>query len=101
MRTQGTFQDVYNAAKNFYNDVDNETTYGGCPMDPVIRHTTNNVWMLESGINGESNADAECRLDDFDAWFYEGYIDDDYEPTVEDKNDFLESIMVSDRANDL
>ena len=92
MRTQGTFNDIYTAAKNYYNDVDNGTTYGGCPMDPVVRHTVDNVWMLESGINSEPNADAECRLDDFDSWFYEGYNDDNYTPSTEDEADFLDTI---------
>jgi len=93
MRTQGTFKEVYTAAKHFYADADNlETTYGGCPMDPVVRHTVDGVWMLDSGIDGEPNADAECRLDDFDNWFYETYEDGDYTLTDEDESDFFESI---------
>lgn len=89
MRTQGTFIDIYNAAKDIATDID---TYGGCPLNPVIRHTTNGVWMLESGLHGEPNADAECSLDVFDNWFYESYSNNDYSPTESDKIDFLDFI---------
>lgn len=91
MRTQGTLKNVYEAAKDFYNDADDPIA-GGCPMDPVVRHTTDGVWMLESNMDSEPEADAECRLDDFNNWFYEAYSDDDYEPSEQDEMDFLESI---------
>lgn len=97
MRTQGTIGDVYAAAKNFSNG---GSDYGGRPMDPVVRHTTDGVWMLESGINSEPNADAECPLEAFDNWFFEAYSDDEYEPTETDEIDFLDTILTREKDVD-
>jgi len=91
MRTQGTFADIYNTAKIYSGDID----INGCPMNPVVRHA-NGVWMLESGINDEPNADAECLLEDFGEYFYECYSDHEYQPTLEDEADFLEWLKVGE-----
>jgi len=93
MRAQGNFKKIYDAAKSFYNGDD---VYGGRPHDPVVRHTTDGVWMLESGIEPEERADAECRLDDFDGYFYETYSDKNYVPTDDDERNFLASIQSDD-----
>ena len=48
--------------------------------------------MLESGLHGEPNANAECSLDVFVHWFYEIYLNNDYSPTESDEIDFLDFI---------
>lgn len=89
MRTSGTFQDVYEAAKNYSNG---GTTYGGRPMNPVVRRrASDGVWMLESGLDSAEGSDLECSLDAFDNWFYESYKTD-YIPGDEDIADFATTI---------
>lgn len=84
MRTSGTFQAVYEAAKSYSNG---EEVYGGCPHNPVVRRE-GDVWMLESGLNSAEDADFEVTLEAFDNWFYEGYKSD-YTPSDEDIADFV------------
>jgi hypothetical protein len=90
MRTTGTLQNVYNAAKDYYNGGD---MYGGRPMNPVIRFE-NGKWMLESGINPPDNSTVECRLDDFDSYWYQTYDDEDYEISPEDEAAFSEAFQI-------
>uniref|UniRef100_A0A6M3XMV6 Uncharacterized protein n=1 Tax=viral metagenome TaxID=1070528 RepID=A0A6M3XMV6_9ZZZZ len=90
MRTEGTFQQIYNAARKIATDTE---IYGGCPVDPVIRHTPNGIWMLESGLNDAKGTDAECRLDDFDFWFFECCEEADYQPSEDDEAGFLYSLL--------
>ena len=84
MRTQGTFQDVYTAVRDFYNGDDE-----GQPHDPVVRKEENQ-WMLESGLNSAENADFECSLEAFDSWFYETYCLAGYMPGGEEETDLVE-----------
>ena len=93
MRTEGTFQQIYNAAREIAADGE---IYGGCPVDPVIRHRPDGIWMLESGLNDAEGADAECRLDDFDSWFFECYQDADYQPGDDDEANFLDLLRGED-----
>jgi len=83
MRTAGTFQEVYAAAKAYVN----ETAEDGCPMDAVVRREGER-WMLESGLNSAEDADFEVSLEVFDSWFWEGYKSD-YVPSDEDIADFV------------
>ena len=92
MRVSGKFSDVYDAAKRFYLGDD---LYGGRPLNPVVRHTEDGKWMLESGIDPEPGADAECRLDDFDSYFYRAYSDDNFSPD-DAEMDFLGAIRDDD-----
>jgi hypothetical protein len=87
MRTSGTFQDVYEAAKQYSNGI---KTYGGCPMNPVIRRE-NGRWMLESDMNSGEDADFQVTLEIFNDWFYESYKNDDYIPSESDIQQFIEA----------
>ena len=93
MRAQGNFTKIYEAARSFYRG---DEMYGGRPHDPVVRHTTDGTWMLESGIEPEERADVECRLDDFDSYFYETYDDENYTPSDDDEAYFLDSIKTDE-----
>jgi hypothetical protein len=93
MRSQGDFQKIYEAAKSFYRGDD---VYGGRPHNPVVRHTTDGIWMLESGLDSEERADAECRLVDFDSYFYETYQDENYIPSLQDEEEFLTMLKTGD-----
>ena len=77
MRTSGTLQNVYDAAKTYYNG---GNTYGGRTIDPVIRFE-DGKWMLESDLEPAPNSTVECRLDDFNCYFCETYADDNFEIT--------------------
>jgi hypothetical protein len=81
MRTTGTFQDVYVAAREYA--MENRSD---CPMNPVIRRE-NEKWMLESGLE-PTDGDFEISLDVFDSYFYEGYKSD-YMPSESDVDDFI------------
>lgn len=86
MRTSGTFQEVYAAAKSYSNG---EEVYGGRPHDPVVRRE-GDKWMLESGLNSAEDADFEVTLEAFDSWFWEGYKSD-YTPSDADVEDFVQA----------
>ena len=85
MRTQGTFQEVYDAAKAYYN----ETAEDGSPHSPVIRRE-GNEWMLESSLDpANEDCNVELTLEEFDSYFYETYKEKDYTPTTEDIEYFV------------
>ena len=84
MRTSGTFQDVYEAAKHY--SIGDE--WGGKPSNPVIRRDDGR-WMLESGLVPAQDADFEVTLEAFDSWYYEAYRDADYIPSQSDIDDFV------------
>jgi hypothetical protein len=86
MRTTGTFQTIYNAAKQY------QTDPKGKPHNPVVRQDENGKWMLESGLEPAENAVFECPLETFDYWFDEAYKDDKYTPSDNDENDFKAGI---------
>ncbi len=85
MRTTGTLQDVYEAAKHYCitNDIDDR------PMNPVVRKE-NGRWELSSGLIPMDEKGLEIKLEDFDYYFYETYSEDSFEVTVEIENDFIE-----------
>jgi len=84
MRTVGTFQDIYTDAKNYYNGI---STYGGCPINPVVRHERGR-WIIESDLEPEDETnDLSCPLEDFDSYFYEMY-DTDFMPNNNDAEEF-------------
>jgi len=89
MRTQGTFSDVYEAARDYYLAVAED----GKPMDAVVRRV-GDVWMLESGIHPEPEANFELSLDHFDMYWSESYRDDGYIPTPRDATEFMELARV-------
>lgn len=84
MRTSGTFQDVYEAARQY-----EMAGRDDCPMDPVVRREEGK-WMLESGLNS-TEGDFEVTLEAFDSWFYESYKDADYTPSESDIEEFVGS----------
>ena len=85
MRTAGTFNDVYEAAKSYaLNQADD-----GTPMNPVVRREQGR-WMLESGLNS-TDGDFETTLESFDLWFHESYLDENYSPSEEDIADFVKA----------
>lgn len=84
MRTAGTFQEVYAAAKAYVN----ETAEDGCPMDAVVRREEDR-WMLESGME-PTDGNFEVSLEAFDSWFWEGYKSD-YVPPESDIEDFVKA----------
>lgn len=99
MRTVGTFQDVYTAAKGYVRATTEELfVYGRDllsanrrPMNAVVRREGDR-WMLESGLNSGENADFEVTLEAFDSWFFEGYMgDDSYAPSESDIDDFVKA----------
>jgi hypothetical protein len=85
MRTLGTFQDIYQAAKNMKSE--------NKPINPVIRRESE-LWMIESALE-PTNGDFEVELEDFNAWFYETYKTN-YIPNDADMNDFL-NIFAEDK----
>lgn len=87
MRTTGTFQDVYEAAKIYAMDETGEERQHR-PMDPVVRRE-GEKWMLESGLNSAENADFSVPLEVFDSYFYNGYTDTDYTPSDSDVAEFV------------
>ncbi len=84
MRTSGTFQAVYEAAKSYAQGND---MYGGCPINPVVRRE-GDKWMLESALE-PTTGDFEISLEAFDSYFYESYKTD-FVPTASDVADFVE-----------
>lgn len=81
-RTQGTFQKIYDAAREFMADGH------GMPHDPVIRKCENGTWMLESGMESAEGCDFEISLDDFISYWWEGLNDPDWTPTEESISEF-------------
>ena len=89
MRITGTFQEIYAGAKNMAQGGD---ICGGCPIDPVVRRE-GGKWMIESALEparGGDN-DFECRLDDFDGYFYEGYKTD-FTPSESDEAELVDAM---------
>ena len=87
MRTQGTFTEIYEAAKNHYKE-----NRESCPIDPVIRRV-DGLWVIESGLESEENADIECSLDTFDDWFYEWYSGESFCPGFDIEEDFANNML--------
>ncbi|MFA5457767.1 MAG: hypothetical protein WC261_09085 [Synergistaceae bacterium] len=87
MRTEGTFQDVYNAAQAFYtDDVEQEHR----PLNPVVRRE-GKIWMLESALNPENeDCNFSCALDDFDSYWYEMYRETNHTITNGEIEDFID-----------
>jgi|LUMF01.1.fsa_nt_gb hypothetical protein len=83
MRTHGTFAQVYEAARAYYNG----TAEDRPPLDAVVRRE-NGEWMLESGLEPAGDADFACSLEAFDLYFADSY-DDGYKPTDTDVREFL------------
>jgi len=86
MRTTGTSQQVYEAARDYANGPDDD-----CPTDPVVRRE-NGVWALESSLEPACDADFECLLCDFDIWFGDEYRDPEYAPSEADVADFVHAM---------
>jgi len=87
MRTQGTFQRVYEAARSYYNG---EDVYGGRPIDPVVRRE-GKTWMLESALSPEGeDCNFSCSLEDFDNYWYEMYKTDNPTITTAEIDDFVQ-----------
>lgn len=84
MRTVGTFQDVYRAAREYCTSGD----INDRPMDPVVR-LENGKWIIESGLEPQQDTEFECTLGAFDDYFYESYKDSEYLPSEEDATDFM------------
>ena len=84
MRTQGDFNKIYTAAREYlYESADD------CPMNPVIR-LEGDIWMLESELEpANDNCVFETTLDAFQNWWYEGMKDTQYIPSEIDIADFL------------
>jgi hypothetical protein len=88
MRTHGTITEVFEAAKNFYN----ETAEDGKPVNPEVRWN-GKEWSMESGLNSAEDVLASCRLDEFDDYFYQGYqATGPWEISKSDERDFLDMI---------
>lgn len=85
MRTSGTFQRVYEAAKSYALG----TAEDRCPINPVIRREEGK-WMLESSLN-PTDGDFEISLEAFDSWFWEGYKIPSYSPSDADITEFIEA----------
>lgn len=80
-RTQGTFQKIYEAAREFMADGH------GKPMDAVVR-SCDGHWMLESGMDSADGCDFEISLDDFISYWWEGLNDPDWTPSEESISEF-------------
>jgi len=85
MRTSGTFNDVYQAARDHHAEVEDTR-----PMDPVVRHR-DGKWHLESGLGSAEGCDFQCDLEAWDNYFYESYKDVDFDPSESDEADFVEA----------
>lgn len=81
-RTQGTFHNVYEAARKFMID-----GYGK-PHDPVVR-LNGITWMLESGMNSADWCTFEVGLDDFTSYWWEGLNDIEFIPSQSDIDNFV------------
>ncbi len=86
MRTTGTFQDVYRAAREYYTD---DEAVENCPMKPAVRRV-GGEWRIESGIHDDPDAELEVTLEAFDSYFYEGYKDPDYTPSDSDVTEWVD-----------
>ena len=83
MRTQGTFCDVYRAAKCLFTDAT------GCPIDPVVR-CDGDDWMIESALEPAHDSTFEISLEQFHSYWHESYADDAYAPSAADEEEFEE-----------
>lgn len=92
MRTRGTFQEVYEAAK-FYN---NSGDYSDCPINPVVRRD-DGAWLIESDINDRDGCDVEISLESFCGWFYDMFYNDEYIPNDNDEQELVSLITIEDR----
>jgi hypothetical protein len=81
-RTQGTFQQVYEAAREFMADGH------GKPLDPVVR-VEGETWMLESRMNSAEGCSFEISLDDFVSYWWEGLNDPEWTPSQFDIDEFI------------
>jgi len=84
MRTRGTFQEIYRAAREYYISGDIKDR----PMNPVVR-LENGKWVIESGLEPQQDTEFECTLGAFDDYFYEAYKDIEYLPSEGDVADFM------------
>lgn len=84
MRTAGTFQDIYKAAKNYATESGEHR-----PMDPVVRREDGR-WILESSLE-PTDGDFEISLEEFDSYFWESYQCAGYAPTDDDVEEFVEA----------
>lgn len=85
-RTQGTFQQVYEAAREFMADGH------GRPHDPVVRYNESaNTWALESRMTSIEDElwGFEISLDDFISYWWEGLNDPEWTPTDESISEFV------------
>lgn len=97
MRTVGTIKDIYEAAKGYFNNEDNEIEH--CPMDPVVRYMGGGEYYLESGIHPEKDAIYEVTLDTFHDWFGSMYSTDAV-ATEEDRGSFDEAMWPEQEEED-
>lgn len=88
MRTHGTINEIFEAARDYYNG----TADDGKPANPEVRWD-GDEWSLESGLNSAEDVQASCSLDTFDDYFYEGYrAGGDWEISANNERDFLDMI---------
>lgn len=88
-RTQGTFQQVYEAAREFIADGH------GKPYDPVVRKC-GDTWMLESKMNDADGCAFEIDLDNFTSYWWEGLNDPDWVPSEYDISEFVTNFTPND-----
>ena len=83
MRTSGTFQEIYAAAKSHYEELTDTR-----PIKPVVRRE-GEIWMIDSSLfDSNDDINFEITLEAFDTYFYDGYKSD-FVPTESDMNLFI------------
>ena len=81
-RTQGSFQSVYDAAREFMANMH------GAPHDPVVR-VCDGIWILESAMESAEDCSFEIGLNDFISYWYEDLNDLEWTPTQESIDEFV------------
>lgn len=83
MRTVGTFEEIYAAARDFHHGDRSDM-----PMSPVVR-LESGKWMIESELEPAQDCDFEISLAGFNDWFYEMYNSSNI-PSDSDISDFMD-----------
>lgn len=86
-----TFLEIYEEAKDL---CDGENPHS--PHNPVVRYGHTRGWSIESDL---SPADDDCiisvSLDDFESYFYEGFIDPSFTPSPELEAEYMRACLES------
>jgi len=94
-RHEGNFPDIYDSAKNYWNNEDLTP-----PINAVVR-CENGTWIIESGMDprGEGHL-FECNLDEFHEYFYDKYNNEKFQINLSTMKAFLQSFKNASGDNE-